>query len=131
MKVRRNRPTIRREAFTSLMWYPPMGGDLVFLPSYAGPEDEIQFQSSVGEMKTETLPSRDAAGGPSLTDWLGLSKEVFQLVNGVWVQLRDKRGQPTYQVVSAPPPMNYTPLILGGVALTVLIIGGVALARST
>jgi hypothetical protein len=129
MRIRRNRPTKRREAFTSLMWYPPTGGELVFLPAYGGAEDEIQFKSSTDEMKVEEVPSRDAAGGPSLADWLGLGKEAFQLINGVWMKVRDSRGQPVQQVVAAPPPTNYTPILLGGLALTVLIIGSVALLR--
>lgn len=112
-----------------MMWYPQAGGDLVFYPSYGGDGDDIEFKSSVDEMKSEDVPS-GSGKKTSLADWLGLGKEVFQLINGVWVRVKDKQGRTVREVVDTPPPApNYTPLIVGGLLLTTLIIGAAVLLK--
>lgn len=132
MRIRRNKPTNRREAFASMMWYAPMPGRLEMLPGYGGPEDEIVFLPSTPTVETVA----PGTGKPSIQEWIGLGKEVFQLVNGVWTQVRDRQGRPTQQVVSAPPayvqlaPTNYLPLVLGAVAAVTLIAGAAAFVRS-
>jgi hypothetical protein len=125
MRVRRNGPKLRREAFATMMYYSPMPGRLDMLPGYGAPEDEIVFLPSTPTV--ENVPASD--GKPSVGEWVGLGKELFQLVNGVWVQVRDKRGRPVRQVVAAPPKppaTNYLPLVIGGFAVLGLIVGAAA-----
>ena len=126
MRIRRNKPTNRREAFASMMWYAPMPGHLEMLPGYGGPEDEINFLPSTPTV--ETVPA--GAPKPSLTEWLGLGKEVFQLVNGVWTQVKDRQGRPVTSAPPPPAPVNYTPWILGALGIGALAIGAAVFLRS-
>jgi hypothetical protein len=126
MRVRRNGPKLRREAFTTMMYYAPMPGRLDLLPGYGAPEDEIVFLPSTPTV--ESVPA--GSSKPSAGEWVGLGKELFQLVNGVWTQVRDKQGRPVrqqQQVAYIPPPApNYLPIVLGGLAVLGLIVGAAA-----